>query len=55
MEEKMSRGTPEQYLQMFLSEQIMPNEWYRILKERPDVNKLYQKYLEKRNVEHKTN
>ena len=45
----MSRGTPEQYLQMFLSEQIMPKEWYRILNERPDVKKLYEKYLEKRN------
>ena len=51
----MSRGTPEQYLEMFLSEQIMPKEWYRILKERSDVNELYQNYLEKRNVEHKTN
>ena len=49
---KMSEGTPEQYLEMFLSEQIMPKEWYRIIKERPDVNELYQKYLEKRNVEH---
>ena len=50
----MSKGTPEQYLEMFLSEQIMPKEWYRILKERSDVNELYQRYLEKRNVEHKT-
>ena len=45
----MSKGTPEQYLEMFLSEQIMPKEWYRILKERSDVNELYQRYLEKRN------
>ena len=51
---KMSKGTPEQYLEMFLSEQIMPKEWYQILKERPDVNELYQRYLEKRNVEHKS-
>ena len=29
----MSKGTPEQYLEMFLSEQIMPKEWYEILKE----------------------
>ena len=49
---KMSKGTPEQYLEMFLSEQIMPKEWYQILKERGDVNELYQKYLEERNVEH---
>jgi hypothetical protein len=55
VEVRMSRGTPEQYLEMFLSEQIMPKEWYQILKERSDVNELYQKYLEKRNVEHKTN
>ena len=53
--EKMKEGTPEQYLEMFLSEQIMPKEWYQILKERPDVNELYQKHLEKRNVEHKSN
>ena len=49
---KMSEGTPEQYLEMFLSEQIMPKEWYEILNERPDVKELYQKHLEKRNVEH---
>ena len=47
---KMSEGTPEQYLEMFLSEQIMPKEWYQILKERSDVNELYQKYLENRNA-----
>ena len=48
----VSKGTPEQYLEMFLSEQIMPKEWYEILQERPDVKELYQKHLEKRNVEH---
>ena len=42
----MSRGTPEQYLQMWLSEQIPTNEWLRILDERNDVNELYQKHLE---------
>ena len=47
--------TPEMYLQMWLSEQIMPKEWYRILKERPDVKAFYQKHLEKANVEHKSN
>ena len=46
---KMSRGTPEQYLQMWLSEQIPTDEWLRILKERADVNELYQKHLEKTN------
>ena len=42
----MSRGTPKQYLEMFLSEQILPKEWYRILENRPDVKKLYKQYLE---------
>ena len=51
-EKKMSEGTAEQYLEMFLSEQIMPKEWYEILNERTDVKELYQKHLEKRNVEH---
>ena len=41
----MSRGTPEQYLQMFLSEQIPPSEWLHILRERPDVKELYHKHL----------
>ena len=45
----MSRGTAQQYLQMFLSEQIMPKEWYRILQQRADVKDLYEKYLEKKN------
>ena len=44
----MSRGTPEQYLSMWLSEQIPTNEWLRILKERTDVKELYQKHLEER-------
>ena len=42
----MSRATAEQYLQMWLSEQIPTSEWMRILKERPDVDELYQKHLE---------
>tara|TARA_B100000902_G_scaffold264564_1_gene250685 strand:+ start:335 stop:475 length:141 start_codon:yes stop_codon:yes gene_type:complete len=45
----MSKGTPEQYLEMWLSEQIMPKEWYKILKERTDIKELYQKHLEKKN------
>ena len=44
----MSRGTPKQYLEMYLSEQIMPKEWYKILKERKDVRELYEKHLENR-------
>tara|TARA_B100000287_G_scaffold342836_1_gene329617 strand:- start:322 stop:471 length:150 start_codon:yes stop_codon:yes gene_type:complete len=44
----VGRGTPKQYLEMFLSEQIMPKEWYKILNERPDVKELYQKHLENR-------
>ncbi len=46
----MSKTTPEQYLEMFLSEQIMPKEWYYILKHRRDVRELYEKHLEKTNV-----
>ena len=42
----MSDTTAEQYLEMWLSEQIPTNEWLRILKENDDVNKLYQKHLE---------
>ena len=45
----MSRATAEQYLQMWLSEQIHPHEWIRIINERTDVKELYQKHLEKRN------
>ena len=45
----MSRGTAEQYLSMWLSEQIPEKEWQRILKERTDVNKLYQKHLGSKN------
>ena len=42
----MSEGTAEQYLAMWLSEQIPEAEWYKILQERVDVKKLYQKHLE---------
>ena len=42
----MSRATAEQYLQMWLSEQIPTSEWMRILEERSDVDELYQKHLE---------
>ena len=45
----MGRVTPEMYLSMWLSEQIPTKEWMRILNERTDVNKLYQKHLEKKN------
>ena len=46
---KMSRTTPEMYLQMWLSEQIPAFEWLRILKERKDVKELYNKYLGEKN------
>ena len=46
---KMSRVTPEMYLQMWLSEQIPAFEWLRILKERKDVKELYNKYLGEKN------
>ena len=45
----MSRATPEQYLSMWLSEQIPIDEWKRILEERKDVKELYKKHLEIRN------
>ena len=45
----MSRVTPQMYLEMWLSEQIPTREWLRILEERPDVDELYQKHLEKNN------
>ena len=44
----MSRATAEQYLQMWLSEQIPYLHWIEILEERTDVNELYQKHLEER-------
>ncbi len=53
---KMSKEiTPEMYLQMWLSEQIPTGEWLRLLEWRSDINELYQKHLEKRNVEYKIN
>ena len=46
----MSRVKPEDYLDMWLSEQIPSTEWARILNERTDVKELYKKHLrEKRN------
>ena len=48
-EDNSMRTTPEMYLEMWLSEQIPTSEWMRILKERPDVDELYQKHLEKKN------
>ena len=53
--EKMSSTTAKVYLELWLSEQIPTDEWLRILKERTDVNELYQKHLENRNVEYKSN
>tara|TARA_R100001129_G_scaffold118609_1_gene82112 strand:- start:188 stop:343 length:156 start_codon:yes stop_codon:yes gene_type:complete len=51
----MSRATAEIYLQMWLSEQIPTGEWLRILKERTDVNELYQKHLGEKYVEYTFN
>ena len=45
---QMSKGTAEQYLEMYLSEQIPETEWHRILKERTDVKELYHKYKQNR-------
>ena len=45
----MSKVTAEQYLSMWLSEQIPIMEWQRIIKQKTDVNELYQKHLENKN------
>jgi len=47
----MSRATPEQYLSMWLSEQIPTGEWLRILREVPEVKKLYNMHMESKNNE----
>ena len=49
--EDTMRTTPEMYLEMWLSEQIPTSEWMRILKERADVNEIYEKHLERKNNE----
>ena len=43
----MSDTTAEQYLEMWLSEQIPPHAFLEILKERDDVRKLYREHLVK--------
>ena len=45
MGDKMSNGTAEQYLSMWLSEQIPPKAWLEILQERDDVRELYNEHL----------
>tara|TARA_Y100001938_G_C8040554_1_gene405939 strand:- start:344 stop:565 length:222 start_codon:yes stop_codon:yes gene_type:complete len=45
--EKMST-TPEQYLEMWLSEQIPTSEWMRLLEWRPDIKEVYEKHLEEK-------
>ena len=42
----MSEITPKQYLEMWLSEQIPPAEWLRLLEWRTDIKELYEKHLE---------
>ena len=41
--------TAEQYLEMWLSEQIPTGEWLRLLEWRPDIKEVYEKHLEERN------
>ena len=41
-------GSVQQYLEMYLSEQIPEAEWEQILKERADVRRAYEDYLENR-------
>ena len=45
----MNKVTPEQYLSMWLSEQIPTRDWLEILKERNDVKDLYHTHLENKN------
>ena len=49
MSHSRNNTTAEVYLQMWLSEQVPTDEWLQILKERDDINELYQKHLEKTN------
>ena len=46
----MSKATAEQYLSMWLSEQIPYLHWIEILEENKDVRELYNKHLEIKNV-----
>ena len=45
----MSRGTAEQYLEMWLSDQIPTADWLRLLEWRDDIKEVYEKYLEDKN------
>jgi len=43
---KMSKQTtPEQYLEMWLSEQIPTGEWLRLLEFRTDIKEVYDKHM----------
>ena len=47
---KFKETSAEQYLEMWLSEQIPTYDWLEILKENKDVRELYNKNLERKNV-----
>ena len=47
----MSEVTAEQYLEMWLSEQIPPSDWLLILEEGKDVSDLFTEHLNRRNNE----
>ena len=49
MSHSRNNTTPNQYLSMWLSEQIPTQDWLDILKERSDVKDLYHTHLEKKN------
>ena len=38
-------ATPQQYLEMWLSEQIPPQDWMEILNERPDIREIYKNHM----------
>ena len=46
----MENDTPEQYLKMWLSEQIPINDWLRLLDSDPKLERLYNKHVEEYNV-----
>ena len=41
--------TPEEYLEMWLSEQIPTSEWLRLLEFRSDIKEVYHRYLGNKN------
>jgi len=49
MSHSRNNTTPQQYLDMWLSEQIPTQDWLDILKERKDVKELFNRHSENKN------